>query len=542
MHLSEHDLRQLDESKLATLPEETLRILSGKLLADLKESREQLNQNPANSSRPSGAMPPWYSTTSDPNEQVSDDESEEQSEKPSDSDSEGERSGNTNHSVEKTANSDSAAQNNPTSDANKNTSSKKPGRQKGSQGYGRTQKLPIDEEIEHYPKRCRCCNSDLKLSMHSSQAYTACYEIDIQTESDAQAALHLIQTKHICYEIRCDCGHTTRYYPHKESANKDWSVAINDHHLIGPSLASLIVFMATRMRLSRTRIREFLQTWLNLTLCTGVIHQTIDEAARCLEPVEQEIIDAVIESGLLHIDETSWRQTCLKLWLWVVVGTTATWYTINKRGRVAIQRILFNDKFIGWLMSDGWHVYREYGKRLRCLAHLERKARGLSESLNHEAATFGQEALRFIEWMMESVYTARQLDEIPIQVLYKQYKKSHIDPFIALCHQHFDSEHKKVRALAREFCYDEEAIFAVLDFPDLPLTNNVAERALRHWVIMRRLTYGTRTAQGSRTLSLLASVIDTCRQRRASPWTFIADTIRNRRKGLPALSLPAMAN
>ena len=98
-----------------------------------------------------------------------------------------------------------------------------------------------------------------------------------------------------------------------------------------------------------------------------------------------------------------------------------------------------------------------------------------------------------------------------------------------------------MRALAREFCYDEDAIFAILDFPELPLTNNVAEQALRHWVIMRRLTYGTRTAQGSRTLTLLASVIDTCRQRGASPWTFIADTIRNRRKRLPALPLPPMA-
>jgi hypothetical protein len=34
----------------------------------------------------------------------------------------------------------------------------------------------------------------------------------------------------------------------------------------------------------------------------------------------------------------------------------------------------------------------------------------------------------------------------------------------------------------------------VLDHPELPLTNNAAERALRHWVIARRLSYGTRNA------------------------------------------------
>jgi hypothetical protein len=38
----------------------------------------------------------------------------------------------------------------------------------------------------------------------------------------------------------------------------------------------------------------------------------------------------------------------------------------------------------------------------------------------------------------------------------------------------------------------------VLDHPELPLSNNEAERALRHWVIARRIGMGIRTAQGTR--------------------------------------------
>lgn len=74
--------------------------------------------------------------------------------------------------------------------------------------------------------------------------------------------------------------------------------------------------------------------------------------------------------------------------------------------------------------------------------------------------------------------------------------------------------HDKTQALAVELYNDWEAIFQVLHHPELPLTNNAAERALRHWVIARRLSHGTRTAVGSRAFTLLASVIDTCRQRR----------------------------
>jgi hypothetical protein len=44
-------------------------------------------------------------------------------------------------------------------------------------------------------------------------------------------------------------------------------------------------------------------------------------------------------------------------------------------------------------MSDGLKVYRDYSKRLRCHAHLTRKALGLVESLDKEAKEFGEIAL-----------------------------------------------------------------------------------------------------------------------------------------------------
>ena len=40
---------------------------------------------------------------------------------------------------------------------------------------------------------------------------------------------------------------------------------------------------------------------------------------------------------------------------------------------------------------------------------------------------------------------------------------------------------------------DWDTFWVVLDHPELPLTSNEAERALRHWVIARRIGMGTRT-------------------------------------------------
>ena len=88
--------------------------------------------------------------------------------------------------------------------------------------------------------------------------------------------------------------------------------------------------------------------------------------------------------------------------------------------------------------------------------------------------------------------------------------------------------------MACEFLNDWEAVWIVLAHPYLPLTNNEAERALRHWVILRRITQGTRTEQGSRALALLISVIETCRKRNQLPWPYLAQVIAERRKGNPA--------
>jgi hypothetical protein len=62
----------------------------------------------------------------------------------------------------------------------------------------------------------------------------------------------------------------------------------------------------------------------------------------------------------------------------------------------------------------------------------------------------------------------------------------------------------------------------VLDYPWLPLTNNEAERALRHWVIARRIGNGTRTVQGTLAFANLASIIGPCRKRYVSPWPNLA--------------------
>jgi hypothetical protein len=59
MHLSKHDLMQMDEDWLKSLPPALLLEVSKRLLADVKTLQDRLNQNPSNSSRPPSSQALW---------------------------------------------------------------------------------------------------------------------------------------------------------------------------------------------------------------------------------------------------------------------------------------------------------------------------------------------------------------------------------------------------------------------------------------------------------------------------------------------------
>ena len=530
MQLSEYDLKQLDDETIRSLPVETLRTLSSTLLADLKEARDRLNQGPDNSSRPPSSRAPWEGGGGAPRD---DGEAEDRE---LDEAAQGLDKGAQATDPSAGADDPKGSAPEPSGPAKKRPG--KPGKPKGSPGYGRTVELAVTMELTHRPHACALCGQSLPPAA-PSRGHNGRYEIDIVSPASGAPGIELTHTLHRYEECQCGCGHWTRAEPGRCTGEEGWSVELTEWHLVGPALVSLICALNLRLRLSRARIREFLNDWFQVDLCTATINQCIHEAGRAVEPVvTEEIEEAVRQAELVYADETGWKEHGRPLWLWVFTCATASLFVVGQRTREVVVRVL-GEQFAHWLMSDGYGVYRQYDWRLRCLAHLIRKARGLEQSLEAEAHRFGQKTLEVLETLMAAVYAAREgPPEVPLRQQHADLLKAF---FLACRDQHRDGKHEKTRALACEFLNDWDTFWVVLDYPWLPLTNNEAERALRHWVIARRISYGTRTEQGSRVFALTISVIETCRKRGVSPWPYLAEVIRRRRKGLSAPALPQPA-
>jgi transposase len=517
MLLEDYDLRQIDEATLRLPSKEDLRTLSTKLLQDLKEARERLNQSPNNSSRPPSSRVPWEKN--DGSEQSEVERSpvpEDEEDAPRDDDADAEKAD------PKKAGKPSKEENGPR---------RKPGKQPGSPGHGRTQVIAITGTVDHRPDTCALCNGALP---HGGVPWTAFDTVDIEKGEGDSLGIRVTNTRNVYCETACACGHTTRANPHRADDDPLWDkVALTEWRLVGPTLCALIVALTFRSRMSRARVREFLSDWLGVTLSIGTLQRCIEEAARATDPVEDQLIEDILASELLYADETPHKEGGLPQWLWGFISASTVLFYVGYRTKEIFENLL-GSEYQGWLMSDGYAVYRKYSRRLRCWAHLLRKARGLEESLDRPVQAFGNDALELMNTLMDAIYRAREGPHGDLKTIHAQ----RLEQFRAACLRMQKSSHDKAHALAVEFLNDWEAIFRVLEHPHLPLTNNEAERALRHWVIWRRISYGTRTPVGSKSFALLASVIDTCRRRNASPWPYLAQVIAAGRRGLDVPRLP----
>lgn len=528
MQLTDHDLKQINQEYLAALSPGHLLHLSGKMLDDLRDARDRLNQTPQNSSRPAGSYAPWEQAANADKERQAegctddciDDCAEKSVSKPEETEPKPEETeGEALAAPKQVA---AAVANQP------GENKRKPGKQPGAKGIGREVQLALTGESIHKATVCAGCGENFAESV-TFQASTARYMLEIER---TEAGIQVSHVKHIYGEQRCGCGHVTQTKPGRCADEEEWGVALTEWHLVGPLLAALIICLSLRMRLSRSRIQEFLADWLGITLSVGCINQCIHEGGRAVAPLEEALVAEIQQADLLHADETGWKENGRLTWLWVLRTATVTLYLIGRRNWDVIAPSL--QGFSGWLMSDGYGQYRHYAKRLRCLAHIVRKARGLAESCHPQAAAFGQQVLKTVTELIKGVYQARG---DPTLNLGEKYKTD-LAQLHALCEQQRDHTHEKTRQLARELLNDWPAIWRVLEYPTLPITNNVAEQSLRHWVIARKISHGTRTPEGSRAFALLASVIDTCRQRGLSPWPYIAQVIAARRQGNAAPAMP----
>ena len=514
--LKKVDLEQMGETYFESLEPERLVQVAKNLYELAVEQLEKLEQTSRNSSRPPSSDSPYQSSGP---EFLSGPEQSPVSECPPE------------ETGDEREDSPSISREHPpedTAEKAKGFGARKAGKQPGATGKWRTEPLKATVTIAHYPETCSACNARLAGSEHHPKPFMGYHQFELEQHPQG---ISVVCSLHHYYGATCDCGHASQAAPGigdcSEIVGRKIQLHLKEHVLVGPMLTTFIASLSVRYRLSRAKIQEFLKDWCGLSLSIGSLDRCIREAGFALQPVVIELIGQLQDADILHLDETPWYESGQFRWLWVAISSTCAVFFIGPRTKEMLLSIV-TTTFVGWLISDGYAAYRFYPHRQRCLAHLIRKALALSEAVDTEAQQLARWLLDELRELIHTLHTAQQ-DNPDDPGTIRLRKIAQLGTM---------ADHPKLKALAKEILNDWDAMVAFVTHPELPVTNNLAERALRHAVIARRIGFGTRSTEGSLAYAALLSVIETCRLRSLNPWTFIAQVIANRRQGLDAPRLP----
>lgn len=239
------------------------------------------------------------------------------------------------------------------------------------------------------------------------------------------------------------------------------------------------------------------------------------------------LISNLPNESYLGIDETGHKNNGKKYWTWCFQTNEFTFFHINKsRGSKVLFDIL-GDKFSGIIGCDYLGTYRKYSRLTDasvqfCMAHLIREIRFLTKFPVKALAIWGDKLLGWIKYIFSILHKAGKLTEAEFANDMKVIKKWFLTEI------RHPSNHKLAKNISVRFeGQAAENYFRFLTEPDVEPTNNGSEREIRHVVIDRKITQGTRGDSGIRWCERIWSTIATCKKQNRDVFEFIHQSVLN---------------
>jgi transposase len=279
----------------------------------------------------------------------------------------------------------------------------------------------------------------------------------------------------------------------------------------GPRLHAALSVLTGAYRLSKRQVAQLGSDLMGLTISLGMIAKLERITADVLEQPVSELVKDVKAAGSANIDETGWRESGRKAWLWVVVTSAGILFRIVRSRAGAVAKDLLGEQPKSIVISDRFPAYEWIGLKSRqiCWAHLRRDMQAMIDR-DGDGAEVGRRLLWQSDKLFESWHKAR---DGTIQRSTFLQTVSWLRPMVrsslergAVC------ACPKTAATCAELLRLWDCLWTFTRVEGVEPTNNAAERALRHAVIWRRISGGTDSEAGSRFVERMLSAVATCRQ------------------------------
>lgn len=406
------------------------------------------------------------------------------------------------------------------------------GRRGGQPGHaGQSRDLyPIEactQVIEHVPSRCRECG--VPLSGEDSTPY--------RHQIVELPPIEPIVIEHRLHQLACEhCGALTRSELPEGVTRRGY----------GERLSALVGLLSGGYRQSHRQVKTLLAALANIKMSTGSINRLRQEMSVALSHPVQQALAYVQHSGVLHSDETSFKQgngdganaDGKRAWIWVLVTPLVSVFAVWLSRSQTVAKTLIGETYDGIVVSDRYSSYGwiPLAQRQVCWAHLKRdftriaERRGVSQSIGE--GLLEQQKKLFELWYQvrdgtltrDAFHQATQ----PIQSAVNQWLQAGAGYDIGP--QEKTPLAKTVRT-CRQLLAIEPALWTFVEVAGVEPTNNAAERALRPAVIWRRTSFGSQSQAGSEFVARMLTVVTSLQAQRRDVLEFLSQAIHAARSG-----------
>lgn len=397
------------------------------------------------------------------------------------------------------------------------------GRRRGGQpGHpGQTRTLVPGEDVDVViplkPEQCTRCQQPLTGDDPQPQRHQVCEIPPIKP----------VVTEYQRHQLVCPvCGDTTR---------AAWPDGVPTG-AYGPRVQAITALCTGAYRLSKRTAQQLLADLFGVTMSLGM-GSTLEAATveAVAAPVE-EARASVQQQARVSVDETGWRQGDQRAWLWVAVTPWVTVFVVRLSRGGHVARELLGETVKGIVVTDRFSAYNWYPVRWRqlCWAHLLRDIEAMI-GRGSRSQEIGEALRSHAHQMFHWWHRVRD------GTLQRASFRNYMSPVRREVERLLEAGSRcgvpKTAGVCRDILKRREALWTFVHLEGVEPTNNAAERALRPGVLWRKGSFGTQSAQGSRFVEAMMTVVATLKQQHRKPLDYLTAACEAALRGEAAPSL-----
>lgn len=286
---------------------------------------------------------------------------------------------------------------------------------------------------------------------------------------------------------------------------------------LGNNLQAQIALMKYEDRLPHRKIINTLQRQYGLEFSPATILDVTRRVKDQLIGKYDKIKQDVRESSQVNADETGAKVHGKKHWFWVFISATAVLFFLKEKRDHKVIIEALGEEYEGNLTCDGLRQYQIVIRNIqRCWAHLLREAKFLAQKHGGQAKILYDSLCELFSKIKE--ITIDTPLEIRKQVFCDCIKK--LQTFINTA-----KSYKELKKLATTIENGLEQWFTCILHPEIEPTNNKAERALREFVVQRKIFGTLRSQKGAEITETIMSVLATWRLQGLNTYSMLRATL-----------------